>query len=215
MIKAVMAALAIFLILVISESLWRKKLIHGELARKMVHILVGSFVAAWPFFMPIKSVEYISLALIAGVVISRQFNIFRTIQSLGRRGGGDVLFAVGIGLAALLSVNKWIFAAAILHMSLADGLAAAIGSLADAKGKGVYRFFGETRTLLGTAVFWLVSIGILVWVTTVAGTGLHGARHVLLWLPLTTALLENVSILGLDNVTVPIYIAVILGLLVR
>ncbi len=211
MIRTLFAVSIILLILVVAEYARHRKWLKGETNRKFVHIVTGTFVATWPFFMSLRLVQVLSLALLLVITFSRQLNLFRSIHSVDRRGAGEILFALGIGLTALMSVNKWVFAAAILHMSLADGLAGLVGARVHLRGH--YTVFGEKRTVQGTLTFLLLSVAILSWVVFIAPAGLHSAASVVLWLPILATIVENVSILGLDNVSVPVLVAVVLGLL--
>src|SRR6185436_5556240 len=123
----IVAVAVVFLILVFAEYLSRYKGVHSELTRKIVHVLVGMFVAFWPFFLSWQQIQVLSLLFLVVVVISIKLNIFGSIHAVSRNKMGEVLFAVIIGLLAFISSDPWIFAAAMLHLSLADGLAAVIG----------------------------------------------------------------------------------------
>jgi dolichol kinase len=91
-------------------------------------------------------------------------------------------------------------------MSLADGLAAVVGTKF---GMGLrYRVFGQHKTLLGTLTFYICSLVILSVYFAVSHAS--GAWPTLLWLPLATTLLENVGLRGSDNVLVPAAVALAL-----
>jgi hypothetical protein len=55
MLAVILSLLAVLIVLLLDEYLWRKKIIHGELKRKLVHIAVTSFVAFWPWIMGWKA----------------------------------------------------------------------------------------------------------------------------------------------------------------
>ena len=79
----IIASLAvIFFILVGSEVLWRRGIWRGERVRKLVHVLVGSFVAFWPWLMTWRDIEYIALAFLAVVGLSKVFKIFHALTIL-------------------------------------------------------------------------------------------------------------------------------------
>lgn len=204
MIAIALAVLPVFLLLVITEYLWRTNRLRGESARKLIHIVVGSYVAFWPFFISFEMIQLISAAFLLVVAVSLKLNIFKSIHGVTRRTWGEVLFAVGIGLVAVLTDEPWIFAACILHLSVADGLAALTG-LKWGK-KTTYTINGHKKSLVGTGVFWLCSLVI----TAVAIYHLPylqlESRNLLLWLPLATAFTENVGFGGTDNVLVPLIV---------
>lgn len=200
------AIVVVFLILVLAEYLSRFKGVHSELTRKFVHILVGVFVAFWPFFLSWQQIQVLSLMFLAVVLVSIKLNIFRSIHAISRNKVGEVLFAVVIGVLAIISTNQWVFAAAMLHLSLADGLAAVVG-LAYGRGNS-YRIMGRTKSVAGTLAFWVASLAIMLWYLAFSGSGLAFAA--VLWLPIAAAAAENLSGEGTDNLVVPLLVALAL-----
>ena len=203
---AIAAVAVVFLILVFAEYLSRQKGVHSELTRKIVHVMVGVFVAFWPFFLSWRQIELLSVLFLVVVLASLKLNIFNSIHAVRRNTMGEILFAVIIGLLALLSSNKWVFAAAMLHLSLADGLAAVIG-LAYGEHNSV-RIFGRTKSLAGSLAFFFTSISIMIWYVAFSGTDPTAMK--LLWLPLLATVGEVLSGEGTDNLVVPLLVALIL-----
>jgi phytol kinase len=196
-----------FCILVFSEWLARAKQIHAELTRKLVHVAVGSFVAFWPFFLSWEQIQWLALAFFVVVCLSIRFNVFRSIHAVKRNMLGELLFAIVIGLLALISSNPWVFAAAMLHLSLADGLAAIIGlGWGDTNS---YKVFGRTKSIAGSAAFLVCSFLILVLYGIFAGSSTSFLT--LLWLPLLATAAENLAVQGTDNLVMPMLIAVVLS----
>jgi phytol kinase len=195
-----------FAILVFAEWLSRSKQIHAELTRKLVHVAVGSFVAFWPFFMSWRSIQLLSLLFFIVVSLSVKFNIFRSIHAVQRNMTGELLFAIVIGLLALISTNEWIFAAAMLHLSIADGLAAIIGlGWGD---NNTYKVWGRTKSIAGSAAFFVTSFCILVMYAIFADS--TTSFFTLLWLPVVATAAENIAANGTDNIVMPLLIAVVL-----
>lgn len=209
MIAAALSVLAVFVLLVLSEWLWRSKRLRGELGRKFIHITVGSFVAFWPFYMSFHYIELLSIAFLIVVLGSRYFNVFKAIHAIDRRSWGDMLFAVGVGLSAALTQSPWIFAAAILHLSLADGLAAVIGTHFGKDNQ--YTVLGHTKSWAGTATFFILSVCILILATGLGTTTGQVNFMLLVWLPAAATVVENFGAFGLDNVLVPLLIVAALS----
>lgn len=204
--KLILTVLAIFILLLINELIWRKKKKHSELSRKFIHIVVGSLVAFWPFYLSYTDIRLLSLSFLVVVLISRKINIFKAIHSVQRSTYGEISFALSVGLLTLLTVNKWIYLTAILEMSLADGLAAIIGK-SKLKNK-TYTIFKHTKSILGTLTFFVISLILL---TLYARFNLNSGFDLdFIFIALISALLENVSISGLDNLTIPIFITLML-----
>lgn len=202
----VITVISIFLVLVASEIWWRKRNPHDEVSRKFVHIVVGSFAAFWPFYLSWNEIIILSIAFIAGVVVSKYLRIFQAIHAVQRPTWGEICFAMAIGAIALVTREPWLYAAAVLHMSLADGLAAIVGvSLGKSNS---YKVFGHTKSLIGSATFFGLSLGILFTVSTFF---LPFSAWVIIPLALAATLLENISVRGLDNFVVPVLVAVVLS----
>lgn len=210
MISTLVAIGPLFFLLVLSEILWRSKVLRGEPARKLLHIIIGSYVASWAFFLTARHIEFLSALLFVGVAVSHRFKIFHAILDVKRKTWGDLFYALGIGLTAFLSQSPWIFAVAILHMSIGDGLAGLIGAK---YGKGgQYRILGQRKSLAGSFAFAVSSLIIL---AIIVPGPLHIALGpVALVLPITATLAENLGVYGSDNITVPLLLTITLNMLV-
>ncbi len=207
MLAAAIALVIVFALLVAGELLWRGRDIHPEYKRKFVHLTVGTFVAFWPLFLNMYVIVGLSLAFVATVALSSYFNIFKSIHSVQRPTWGEVFFALSVGFLAIVAHNQWIYAAALLHMSLADGLAAIVGTRF--RKFCQYHVFGHRKSLAGTATFVVVSWAIF------AGYFLLTPSPFTWWfvpISLAAALLENVAVRGLDNLLVPLLVALSLNL---
>lgn len=201
----IVSAAVIFLLLVVNEVWWRIKRFHGELSRKFVHITVGSFVAFWPFFLSWREIEIFSAAFLAAVAISRYQNIFKAIHSVQRPTEGELFFAIAVGAIAITH-DKWIYMTALLQMSLADGLAAVAGVQF---GRGNrYKVLGQTKSIIGTTVFAVVSAIVLAVYDNHARLA-FGLPYIAT-LTIVATCIENLAVFGLDNLLVPVLIALAL-----
>jgi phytol kinase len=210
MVSVLISLSIVLLILIIGEYLWRTKRLKGEFARKFIHITIGTFVAFWPFYMSFSWIQLISLAFMVVVILSKYFNIFGSVHTVERKSWGEAMFALAIGLTAFLTSSKWIFLAAILHLSLADGLAAVIGKNYGKKHE--YKILGFTKSLIGSTTFWLISTLILIVVLQQALPIEFSSLPLILlvWLPIAATIVENFGIYGLDNLFIPILIVMAL-----
>ncbi len=201
-----LAVVIVFLILVFSEYLSRYKGVHSELTRKLVHIMVGISVAFWPFFLSWQQIQLLSFAFLVVVGLSVKLNIFRSIHAVKRNAMGEVLFALVIGILALIVTNKWIFAAAMLHLSLADGMAAVVGL-----GWGennTYKVLGHSKSVAGSLAFFFCSMFIMIGYVAFS----HAAPGAvpLLWLPVVATIAENLAVQGTDNMVIPLLVGLVL-----
>lgn len=213
MIAVALTILVVFAMLVVTERYHKQKKISGETARKIVHIGVASFVATWPFYLSVTTIELLCLAFVAGVLFVRYSRLFGSIHDVERRTWGDILFPLGIGIAAIVATEPWIFSAAVLHLGLADGVAAIVG-VGYHKSR-FYYIFKQRKSVIGTLSFLTVSFMItLALVLTQPDAFSHVALPMLVWMPLLATAVENVSPSGTDNILLPFIVASMLNAVV-
>ena len=83
-------------------------------------------------------------------------------------------------------------------MTFGDGLAGLLGKNFASKS---WKIFNQTKSLIGTITMLLISIFIVFITTNIGG---YDYKLSILAIPLLATLFEQVSILGLDNLTVPL-----------
>lgn len=200
-----LTVLAVLLILLGSELWWRRRISHSEFSRKFVHITVGSFVAFWPFFLDWDQIKFLGVAFLIVVGISKYLHIFKAIHSVQRPTLGELCFALAVGLVAVMTHDKWIYMAALLQMSLADGFAAVMGVR---YGRQSYLVFSHRKSLVGTITFFVTSLAILIAYSHLASA--HLGVAFVIGVAALAAIIENLAVAGLDNLVVPIIIAFLL-----
>lgn len=206
MLSVPIAVAGVALILWFGEIMEHHLDLHPEITRKFIHITVATFAAAWPLFMTPGEIMFMSVLLFLGVVATKRIAFFDAIYKIKRITWGEIFFPVSIGLAALISLNPWVYSAAMLHLGLADGLAAISGTLFGAKHR--YKVLGATKSRAGTITFWVCSFLIILFCAVLNGP--KDSFLVLLWLPLVATLFENVGVAGADNIMVPMLIVLAL-----
>lgn len=197
-----------FVVLVFFEYWWRKHRYHSEISRKFIHITIGTFAAFWPYFLSWRQILGLSVAFIVVVLISKYLNIFQAIHTVERPTWGEVYFAAAVGLLTYLTHSPAVYCVALLHMGLADGLAAVVGTR---YGKNnAYKVLGHTKSIAGTGAFLLCSIAILVVYATLQPQLI--SPIMLLGLAAAATVCENYGVRGLDNLVVPVLVAAVLNL---
>lgn len=199
------AILGVLFLLVFSEYLWRAQHVRGEVGRKLVHVTVGMFVAFWPYFMTWQEIRIMCVAFFFVVLISQRLNTFKAIHEVKRKTHGELLFPVGILLASFLATTELVFTVAVLHLALADGFAAIFGTIYGERRH--YRVFSYKKSVVGTVTFLVISFLLIGYVVLTQGSSYALANiWILIWLPLIAAFMENVGVLGTDNVLVPLVV---------
>ncbi len=199
----------VLIILVTGELFWRLRIFKGEFTREFTHILAGTFVAFWPFFMTFEQIQVIAGLAIIAIAVSRRYHIFQSIHAVKRRTYGEFFFPLSVLLVAGITDSKAIFVAAILHLSLADGLAAYIGTRYGQKNS--YKILGQTKSLYGTAAFLATSLLIMAaaLISDVAAFSTISVWLVV-WLPVMATLTESIAVYGTDDLLVPLLVAIVL-----
>lgn len=207
MIEMALTIFAVLVILVGCELWWQRHQADDEFSRKSVHITIGSFVAFWPFFLSWGQIELLSVAFLLVVSVSKYLGLFEAIHSVQRPTWGELFFAAAVGVVALIAQDEWVYAAALLQMSLADGMAAVIGTRFGGRHK--YLVFGYPKSLVGSLSFFVVSVAILLAFNQVADESLPLVA--LIGTSLLASGIENVGVKGSDNLLVPLVVALILN----
>lgn len=207
MLLLLLTLITVFALLMVNELWWRTHHTHGEFSRKFIHITVGCFVAGWPFFLSWHEIELLSVAFVVVVGLSKYLNIFQAVHSAQRPTWGELFFALAVGLIALVTHDKWVYAAALLQMGLADGLAAVIGVRYGNRLK--YLIFQHPKSVAGTLTFFVTSLGILLAFNHWG----HEPLSLVFILAVTSlaTVLENLAVFGLDNLAVPLLVALMLA----
>ena len=207
----ILSLVFIFLVLIISEFLWRSNKLEPETARKFIHIAIGSFIAFWPLYMSWRTIQLLSVAMFLGVLVSYQFGIFGAIHHVKRRTSGELWYPIGVGLSACMTTQPWIFCVAILHLSLADGAAAIVGTKWGLHHKS-YQIGTHTKSFLGSLAFFIVSCTLSLIAYIVLRDELPGVSiAVFATMPFLATAVESISRRGLDNVFVPLSVIFALG----
>jgi phytol kinase len=164
-------------------------------------------VAFWPFYLSWRIIASLSLLFFIIIAVSMRFEILRSIHTVQRTTKGELLFALAIGVLALIATNKWVFMAAMLNLALGDGVAALVGIM---KGEGnEYKVFGHTKSRAGTLAFLITSF--LIAVVYVIFNPAGFSFTALLIVPIAAALTENVAVNGTDNLAIPVMVALLLS----
>jgi dolichol kinase len=196
----------IAVLIMAGEYLRRVHLFQAEVTRKFIHITVAAFAASWPFYLEWNQIYLISMLMLTGVIFSRTMHLFGAIHGVKRRTWGELFYAMGIGIAAVLGQNEWAFAAAMLVMGVADGFAALVGTLLDNTHR--YKILGHYKSREGTITFFVATLAILLICGAIGHFPLSVAG--VFALALAATLTENISVAGTDNLFVPLIIVIIL-----
>lgn len=195
------------------------KWVSGERARKVIHILVGVWGAWLPWWLGWRSIVVLGCVLLLGVFIAGRLKFIRSIRSVSRSTAGEYFFPLAIILLAIFFKNQVIFAAAMLQMGLADGMAAVVGTR---YGKNtMFKILGTKKTKHGTITFFVLSTTILIWALWLLYPGISfGSLSAGIFTATIAAIVASILTVaeltgqrGLDNISVPLLTAVALTMI--
>ena len=176
-----------------------------ELLRKIVHIGTGNVILfAWWLDIPASVGITASIVASAVTLLSYIFPILPGINSVGRQSLGTFFYAVSIGVlvACFWHLQQPQYAAiGILIMAWGDGLAALIGQRF---GKHKYQVFGAQKSWEGSLTMVVVSYIVCSLILLFTLGNVWQTWLVSLAVALVATCLEAFSLLGVDNLTVPI-----------
>ena len=177
-----------------------------ELSRKIVHIGIGPVIPlAWWLQIPTAIAITASSLVTIGLIINYKFHFISALEDIERKSYGTIAYSTSITILLILFWDNRpdAVSAGILMMAFGDGFAGLIGKkLTSPK----WRILGQEKSLLGTLTMGLMGIFILYFITEISGLPIDILR--ILAVSSLAVILEQISILGADNLTVPIAIAV-------
>ena len=206
--------LYVFSLIGLAEFLRRRRGYGSDFTRKVIHIGVGMLAWALPFLF--QEPWLFIVACIAFMIINIldwRYGFFAAMSSSSRSNLGTVYFPLA---AAVVAYVYWdtppIMVAALMPLTWGDGLAPVIGKQF---GKHSYTFKGTARSWEGSVGFFFAALAatwLALWI--IPGTpALTPAEALLpaLIVSLVTAVVEGITIWGLDNLTVTAAAMIILS----
>ena len=208
---SLIAVIPLFAFGLVAEQLWRKKIMQGELGRKLVHILFGIWIAFWPLFISFNEIVFLCILMFFGTLLFRFLPLIHVGYDVPRKTIGQYIYPLSIAILAFLARENWQFTLAVLVLAIPDGMAAIIGGHFGKKAI-MYRVYNHTKTVQGTATYFLLTMAIFTIFKTI------GDFDVLSWISIfvftgIATLLENVLAYGLDNLVIPVALMAVLRFL--
>ncbi len=197
-----------WLFLVLSTSLISAKIFPSEteLSRKIVHIGSGPIVPlAWWLKVPTNTATPIAFAITIALIINYRFNLINSIENIGRKSFGTIAYgcSITILLFFLWSDCPSGVTAGVLVMAFGDGLASLIGRKLKSPS---WKVLGQKKSLAGTLTMGFVGGLILYSLNQIIGIQLSYID--IIEITSLAVILEQISPLGVDNISVPIAVAI-------
>ena len=201
MIKFSIVLLYLFSIFLISVVFKKFNKNSKEITRKIIHIGIGPLI---PIAQLLK-IDQISALIFTGVVslmvlINYEYKIFPTIEDVERKSFGTLFYCLSLFILISLFWNKDPFSliTGFFIMTFGDGLAGLIGKSFNSSS---WIFLKQRKSLLGTMTMFLTS---LIVVCTIGYIQQNSFYYSYFTIAFIATILEQFSVLGIDNFIVPI-----------
>jgi len=201
LIKFTLILLYLFLIFLISIVYKKYNENSREIVRKIIHIGIGPLIPIAQFLKINQSSALIFTGIVSLMVfINYNFKLFSTIEDVERKSYGTLFYCLSLLILIYLFWNKDPYAliSGFFIMTFGDGLAGLIGKSFNSKS---WIFFEQKKSLYGTITMFLTSLI----VTCSIGYSQQNSLNLNYFtIAFIATLLEQFSILGIDNLIVPI-----------
>ncbi|WP_417611714.1 hypothetical protein [Owenweeksia hongkongensis] len=198
-------ACSFLLLFTVSEILYHFAKVEAEKTRKLVHVGTGLLTLLFPILLTNHwSVLLLCSSFLVILLLSLRFDLLKSINKIDRVSRGSLIypFVVYILFLAFSSYDQLLFFyLPVVVLAVSDPLASLAGKCWP---YGKYRLKNETKTLVGSTMFFASAF--VISVLLIAGfTELQTSEIIMLSIlvSIITALVEAVSYRGYDNLFIP------------
>ena len=211
MIKFTVILLYLFSIFLISIVFKKFNENSKEIVRKIIHIGIGPLIPIAQFLKIDQNSALIFTGIVSlTVLINYTYKIFPTIEDVERKSYGTFFYCLSLFILISLFWNKDPYAliTGFFIMTFGDGLAGLLGKSFNSKN---WIFFKQKKSLFGTSTMFLTS---LIVVCSIGYAQQKSFNLNYFTIAFLATLLEQFSILGIDNFIVPICSALFFNLFI-
>ena len=201
MIKFTVILLYLFSIFLISIVFKKYNEDSREVVRKIIHIGIGPLIPIAQFLKINQNSALIFTGIVSLIVfINYTYKLFPTIEDVERKSYGTLFYCLSLFILIYLFWDKDPYAliSGFFIMTFGDGLAGLIGKSFNSKS---WIFFKQKKSFLGTITMFLTS---LIVVSSIGYVQKNSLNLNYFTIAFFATLLEQFSVLGIDNFIVPI-----------
>ena len=201
MIKFTVILLYLFSIFLISIVFKKFNEDSKEIVRKIIHIGIGPLIPIAQFLKIDQNSALIFTGIVSLIVlINYTYKLFPTIEDVERKSYGTLFYCLSLLILITLYWDKdpYSLITGFLIMSFGDGLAGLIGKSFKSRS---WIFFKQKKSLYGTLTMFFTS---LIVVSSIGLAQENNFNLNYLAIAFIATLLEQFSVLGIDNLIVPI-----------
>ena len=211
MLKFALILLYIFSIFLISIIYKKFTEDNKEALRKIIHIGMGPLIPIAQY-LQIDQKSALTFTAIISILIflNYSYKFFPSIEDVDRKSFGTLFYCISLFILIFFFWEKDPYAlmAGFFIMTFGDGLAGLIGKNLKSKN---WIFFKQKKSLFGTATMFLTSLLV---VCSLAYIQKYNFNINLLMIAFIATTLEQFSVIGIDNLLVPIASAIYFNIFV-
>ena len=211
MLKFALILLYIFSIFLISIIYKKFTEDNKEALRKIIHIGMGPLIPIAQYLQIDQKSALTFTAIIAILIfLNYSYKFFPSIEDVDRKSFGTLFYCISLFILIFFFWEKDPYAlmAGFFIMTFGDGLAGLIGKNFKSK---KWIFFKQKKSFFGTATMFLTSLLV---VCSLAYIQKYNFNINLLMIAFIATTLEQFSIIGIDNLLVPIASAIYFNIFV-
>ena len=211
MLKFALILLYIFSIFLISIIYKKFTEDNKEALRKIIHIGMGPLIPIAQYLQIDQNSALIFTAIISILIfLNYSYKFFPSIEDVDRKSFGTLFYCISLFILIFFFWEKDPYAlmAGFFIMTFGDGLAGLIGKNFKSKN---WIFFKQKKSFLGTATMFLTSLLV---VCSLAYIQKYNFNINLLMIAFIATTLEQFSVIGIDNLLVPIASAIYFNIFV-
>ena len=201
MIRFAIILLYLFLIFLISIVFKKFNEDSREIVRKIIHIGIGPLIPIAQFLKISQNSALFFTGIVSlMVLINYTYKLFPTIEDIERKSFGTIFYCLSLFILIWLFWDKDPYAliAGFFLMTFGDGLAGLIGKSFNSKS---WIIFKQKKSLYGTLTMFLTSLIIVCSIGYAQQNSFNLNYFAIAFL---ATILEQFSVLGIDNFIVPI-----------
>ena len=211
MIKFTIVLLYLFSIFLISIVFKKFNENSKEIVIKIIHIGIGPLIPIAQFLKIDQNSALVFTGFVSlTVLINYTYRIFPTIEDVERKSYGTFFYCLSLFILIYLFWNKdpYSLITGFFIMTFGDGLAGLIGKTFNSKS---WIFFKQKKSLFGTMTMFVTS---LIVVCSIGYAQQNSFNLNYFTIAFFATLLEQFSVLGIDNLIVPISSALLFNFLI-
>ena len=184
---------------------------NQELLRKIIHIGMGPLIPLAKLLeIEQNAAQYFAGGMSILIVINYIYKLFPIIEDVDRKSFGTFFycFSLLILISLFWEEDPLALTAGFFIMTFGDGLAGLIGKNYKSKS---WIIFNQKKSLIGTTTMFLVSFFVILFLGYKNNIDFN---YYYFWIALSVTVLEQISIIGIDNFSVPIFTSTVFHLLI-